>query len=337
MKVSQIGQFGLIDRIAKLIEDACQPQAESWQNLRMGVGDDCAVWQGERTCYLSKVDSQVQGVHFTLDNIGWQDLGWKALAVNLSDIAAMGGQPLYALISLGLPLDTELEDVMDLYKGLLELAGSTGTAVIGGHVSASEKLFIDVQVTGRTASPEGSVLSRSAAQSGDQVAVTGFLGSAAAGLKILKQKLALESSIHNYLQAAFAHPEPRLAEGKLLLESGVKCAIDISDGLIADLTHICQSSGVAAEIETEKLPIREEVKSAFGDNALDLALSGGEDYQILFTTPPEVLEAVKKTCSYPITVIGKITARPTGEITLIEKSGKPSLSASAGWDHFKKN
>src|SRR5450759_2692286 len=101
MKVSQIGQFGLIDKIAKLIEDSSQPQAESWQNLRMGVGDDCAVWQGERTCYLSKVDSQVQGVHFTLDVISWRDLGWKALAVNLSDIAARGGSPKYAMVWVG--------------------------------------------------------------------------------------------------------------------------------------------------------------------------------------------------------------------------------------------
>jgi thiamine-monophosphate kinase len=337
MKVSQIGQFGLIKKIAKSIKDASQPQAESWQNLRTGVGDDCAVWQGERTCYLSKVDSQVQGVHFTLDIIGWRDLGWKALAVNLSDIAAMGGRPLYALVSLGLPFETEVEDVMKLYKGMLELARQTGTAVIGGHVSASPNLYIDVQVTGRTETPDGLVLSRSAAQAGNQIAVTGWLGSAAAGLKILKQKLVSEPAVSKYLQKAFTHPEPRLEEGTLLLENGVTCAIDISDGLIADLGHICQSSRVAAEVETALLPIRAEVKNAFGEKALDIALSGGEDYQLLFTAPSGVIEVVKKACLYPVTVIGKITSGPAGQITLIEKSGKRFFPASAGWDHFKRN
>jgi thiamine-monophosphate kinase len=336
MKVSQIGQFGLINKIGKLIEDTCQPQSESWQNLRMGLGDDCAVWQGERTCYLSKVDSQLQGIHFTLDLISWRDLGWKALAVNLSDIAAMGGRPLYALVSLGLPFETEVENVMALYQGILELAAQTGTAVIGGHISASPNLYIDVQITGRTETPDGVVLSRSAAQPGDLIAVTGSLGSAAAGLKILKEKLTVETVVLNYLKAAFTHPEPRLAEGALLLESGVRCAIDISDGLIADLGRIGESSELAAEIETEKLPIRAEVKSAFGDKALDLALSGGEDYQLLFTASSRVIEAVKQNCSYPVTVIGKITTGPTGQITLIENSGKRSSPTSAGWDHFKR-
>ena len=337
MKVSQIGQFVLIEKIAQMIEDARQPRAESWQNLRMGVGDDCAVWQGERVCYLSKVDSQVQGVHFTLDIVSWRNLGWKALAVNLSDIAAMGGRPLYALVSLGLPFETEVEDVRSLYEGLLDLAGQTGTAVIGGHVSASPNLYIDVNVTGRAAGSDGSILSRSAALSGDLIAVTGWLGSAAAGLRMLKQKLVLETSAAEYLKGAFTHPEPRLAEGRLLIDNGVRCAIDISDGLVSDLGHICQASGVGAEIETAKLPVRAEVKTAFGDKALDLALSGGEDYQLLFTAPPSVMEAVQKVSSYPVSVIGEVKDGPAGQIVLIDKSGNHTSPAAMGWDHFKKN
>jgi thiamine-monophosphate kinase len=335
MKVSQIGQFGLIDKIAELIGSTSQPQAQSWQNLRTGIGDDCAVWQGERTCYLSKVDSQVQGVHFTLDIISWSDLGWKVLAINLSDIAAMGGQPLYALVSLGLPFETEVEDVLSLYQGMLALAGQTGTAVIGGHVSSSSNLYIDVQITGRTESPDGLVLARSAAQPGDLIAVTGWLGSAAAGLRILKEKLALDSTTTEYLKKAFTHPEPRLTEGRFLLQNGVSCAIDISDGLIADLGHICQTSGVGAEIDTDKLPIRPEVNTAFGDKAIDLALAGGEDYQLLFTTPPSVMETVQKECSYPVAVIGEIKTGTPGQIIITDKSGRRSLPASAGWDHFK--
>ncbi len=336
MKVSQIGQFGLIDKIAKLIEDASRPQSESWQNLLQGVGDDCAVWQGERTCYLSKVDSQVQGVHFTLDMISWRDLGWKALAVNLSDIAAMGGRPLYALVSLGLPFETEVEDVLSLYTGMLDLAAQTGTAVIGGHVSSSSNLFIDVQVTGRTASPEGLVLSRSTAQPGDLIAVTGWLGSAAAGLRILKQKMALEPSVMQFLKQAFTRPEPRLAEGLLILNKGVRCGMDISDGLLADLSHICEGSGVGAEVRAEKLPIRAEVKDTFGEQATDLALSGGEDYQLLFTAPLAVMQAVQEISSYPVTVIGAIKSGSAGLVEVFEKSGLRASPAASGWDHFKR-
>jgi thiamine-monophosphate kinase len=335
MKVSQIGQFGLIGKIAELIGNASQPQAESWQNLRAGVGDDCAVWQGERTCYLSKVDSQVQGIHFTLDVISWRDLGWKALAVNLSDIAAMGGCPLYALVSLGLPFDTEVEDVLSLYEGMLELAGQTGTAVIGGHVSASSNLYIDVHITGHTGSPDGTVLSRSAARPGDLIAVTGWLGSAAAGLRILQQKSTLDASISECLIKAFAHPEPRLAEGRLLLKYGVTCAIDISDGLIADLGHICEMSKVGAKIDTDTLPVRPEVKTIFGDAAVDLALAGGEDYQLLFTAPPSIMATVQKECECSVTVIGEIIEGAAGQVIVTDRSGKSTPTSSAGWDHFK--
>jgi thiamine-monophosphate kinase len=337
MKVSEIGQFGLIDRIAGLIEQSRQPLADSWKDLLTGIGDDCAVWQGRDTCYLSKVDSQVQGVHFTLDIISWVDLGWKALAVNLSDIAAMGGRPLYALVSLGLPFETEAEDVLSLYRGMLELAGRTGTAVIGGHVSSSATLYIDVQVTGCTASPDGLVLKRSAAQPGDLIAVTGWLGSAAAGLRIFKNGLTPDPLIAEYLKKAFAHPEPRLFEGSLFLKQGVRCAIDISDGLAADLGHLCQASGVSAQIAADSIPVKPEVISVFGDRALDLAISGGEDYQLLFTAPPAVMAGVLRAVSYPVTVIGEVKSGPPGQVLFIDQSGQALNVASTGWDHFKKN
>jgi thiamine-monophosphate kinase len=337
MKVSQIGQFGLIDKISKLIDDFRQPQSESWQNLRTGVGDDCAVWQGERTCYLSKVDSQVQGTHFTPDLISWHDLGRKALAVTLSDIAAMGGKPLYSLVTLGLPFDMEVGNVISMYEGMLELAGQTGTAIIGGHINSSPNLFIDVNLTGCTAYPDGLVLVRSAAKPGDLIGVTGWLGSAAGGLKMLKQKMVLDASTTEYLKTAFARPEPRLAEGKVLLDQGVRCAIDISDGLIADLAHICEGSGVEAEIKADWVPISVELNTAFGDQALSMAFSGGEDYQLLFTASPSVIQNVQKICSYPVTVIGEIKAGTPGRIIIVEHSGKRTSPPSAGWDHFKKN
>ena len=334
MKVSELGQFGLIDAIAKLIEKS-RDNSESWSNLLAGIGDDCAVWKGDGANQLGKVDCQVQGVHFNLDIISWEELGWKALAVNLSDIAATGGVPRYALISLGLPPDTEVEDILSFYKGLLELARLTGTAVVGGNMSGSPVVFADVSVIGKTGNPEGKYLSRSSAKPGNLIAVTGYLGTSAAGLEMLTRKLSFNGQITATLKQAFVRPQPRLAEGVLLVEKGVQNGMDISDGLLADLGHICQASRVGGVIEVDRLPVRSEARSAFGDRAFEMALSGGEDYELLFTAEKEVIDAVKKAASCPITVIGEVVADNPGQTILIDRENKRSLPAKTGWDHFK--
>ncbi len=335
MKVSEIGQFGLIDLLSGMVEKTRNPGDKSWSNLLDGIGDDCAVWRPEALPVLGKVDCQVQNVHFELDTIAWADLGWKALAVNLSDIAAMGGAPRYALVSLGLPLTSELEDVQALYRGLLELASQTGTAVVGGNVSGSALVFIDVNVIGVAGNPAGRYLTRSNARPGDEIAVTGWLGSAAAGLRMLKQKLTPPGVSARILKEAFARPQPRLKEGRLLVDKGVICAMDISDGLVADLGHICRASGLSATVEVGKLPILPEVRQAFGDAALEMALGGGEDYQLLFTGPPSVIAEVIRSCDYPIQVIGQIEPGRAGQVRVLDESGRYYVPSQTGWDHFK--
>jgi thiamine-monophosphate kinase len=335
MKVAELGQFGLINMIAGMIEAGRDNQADSWKNLIHGVGDDCAVWQGDSANQLAKVDCQVQGVHFNLDIISWEDLGWKALAVNLSDIAAMGGFPRYALVSLGLPRDTEVEDVASLYQGMLKLAGLSGVAITGGNVSGAPVIFVDVCVIGRTGNPRGEYLSRSTALPGDSIAVTGWLGTAAAGLEMLSRKLKLDKTISDCLQQAFARPEPRLKEGRLFVDQGVKTGMDISDGLLADLGHICQSSSVGAVIKTHQLPIKAEVKAAFGARSLEMALSGGEDYQLLITASPAVMEKVIQASVYPVSVIGEIVKDDACQVTVINEAGEHLPPETTGWDHFK--
>jgi thiamine-monophosphate kinase len=335
MKVSELGQFGLIDRLARMVEETRDNRAVSWRNLVDGIGDDCAVWRPESLNVLAKVDCQVQNVHFKFDLISWEDLGWKALAVNLSDLAAMGGRPRYALVSLGLPRNTLVEDVEALYRGLLELARQSGTAVVGGNISGSRLVFIDINVSGVTGNKEGRYLTRSAARVGDQVAVTGWLGSAAAGLEMLKLKTSFGGPIPGVLKASFARPEPRLEEGLLLVEKGVTCALDISDGLLADLTHICQASQVGALVRSDLLPIRREVRAAFPGKFLKLALAGGEDYQLLFTARPENVRRVKDAARYPVTVIGEICAANPGEIKVVDGQGLSYRAQRLGWDHFK--
>ncbi|MCJ7743636.1 MAG: AIR synthase-related protein [Dehalococcoidales bacterium] len=178
------------------------------------------------------------------------------------------------------------------------------------------------------------MLTRSAAEVGDQVAVTGYLGAAVAGLEMLTRRLQFDAEATASLRRAFCQPAPRVGEGQALVKCGVKAAIDISDGLISDLNHICQSSQVGARIEVERVPIAPAVKANFGARALELALSGGEDYELLFTAHAGVIEQVRSAISCPVTAIGEIVADKASKITLVDKKGNPVSLPKAGWDHF---
>jgi thiamine-monophosphate kinase len=323
MKVSELGEFGLIDLLAKMAGGGDE-------RLLIGIGDDAAAWQGDDSIQLASVDSFVEGVHFTPETTPWQEVGWKALAVNLSDIAAMGGIPRYALVALSLPDDSEVEDVAALYSGMLKLAKQYGVTIVGGDISRAPLVAIAITILG--SSPTQKILTRSSAQAGDIVAVTGKLGAAAAGMEVLKNKRNLDPEADTRLKNAFLHPTPRIAEGLLLVDQGVKTAIDISDGLVADLNQICKASQVGARLEVERVPVEPAVKTAFSERALELALSGGEDYELLFTASAEIVDKVKKAASCPVTAIGEITAGRG--VTLVDKEGNPFKLAKAGWEHF---
>ncbi len=333
MKVSELGEFGLIDLVARLVEESRNPEAPSWKRLLIGIGDDAAVWRAGSPIQLTKVDSLVEGVHFIFGIAGWADLGWKSLAISLSDIAAMGGLPLYELISLALPPDTEVDDVSAFCLGNIELANQFGVAIVGGNISRAPLVAINTFVTGEAAD-EQALLTRSAARPGDKIAVTGYVGSAAAGLRMLLEKRPIEMEAARFLKVAFLHPQPRIKEGQLLVKHGVKTAIDISDGLVSDLGHICQASGVGAKVWVDRVPVAPAVKNNFQQNYLELALSGGEDYELLFTATPEIISKVSREIACPVTVIGEITEK-AGEISLTDSEGKPYNLASTGWDHFK--
>ncbi len=334
MKVSELGEFGLIDLLAKMAYAVPDKQTKSWQQLILGIGDDAAAWYGNDSIQLATVDSLIQDVHFSLGITSWEELGWRAIAVNLSDIAAMGGLPKYALVSLALPDHTEVENVTALYKGMIELAQQFEVAIVGGNISSAPLLVINITILGNTKSQAQHILTRSAAKPGEKVAVTGYLGAAAAGLEALSKHMTLDSEATDSLKKAFLHPYPRVAEGQQLIEQGVRAAIDISDGLISDLGHICQASQVSARIEIDRVPVQPAVKANFGDRALELALSGGEDYELLFTASAEVIDKVRAAASCPITVIGEITADRTGEISLVDGKGNLVNLPKAGWEHF---
>ncbi len=331
MKVSELGEFGLIARLAEMVNSAHGEQAS---NLIIGIGDDTAAWQCDGSVQLATVDSLVQDVHFSLDTASWEEVGWKSLAVNLSDIAAMGGRPEYALISLGMPGDTDVEDVISLYRGMISLAGEFQVRIVGGNIVSAPQLVVNVTVLGSAAS-RGSLLTRSSACIGDRVAVTGPLGASAAGVEMLGKGLEFAPEVNAALRKALLRPMPRVSEGRLLAEKGVKAAIDISDGLIADLQHVCQASGVGARIETTSIPVAPAVESGFGERALDLALTGGEDYELLFTASTDCVEKVSEASSCPIYVIGEVISDDEHQVQLVDSSGDPVSLSAKGWDHFR--
>lgn len=326
MKISELGEFGLIGLLAGMIPASTDKQ------LILGIGDDAAAWQGDTSIQLATVDSLIQDVHFSLDYTSWKELGWKALAVNLSDIAAMGGVPVYALIALSLPGDTEVEDAADFCKGMLELAQQSGVTIIGGDTCRAPLVTIAVTVIGRAV--DDVILTRSAAVPGDKIAVTGNLGGSAGGLAMFQNNLAFSADDTHNLREAFQRPVPRINEGRLLAKQGVKAAIDISDGLVADLGHICQESRVGAMVEIERVPVHPAVRDNFGAEWLKMALSGGEDYELLFTAGSEIIDKIKNAASCPVTVIGEIVAENAGEVALIDKAGKAFALSSMGWEHF---
>jgi thiamine-monophosphate kinase len=332
MKVSELGEFGLIDLLAKMVSSSRSSQSEPHRQLITGIGDDAAVWRDDASIKLATVDSLIQDVHFSLSIISWQELGWKSLAVNLSDIAAMGGMPKYALVSLALPGDTEVEDVTAMYQGMIELAQQYGVAIIGGDTCKAPLVSITVTVLG---SPDRNILRRATARPGDSVAVTGYLGDAAAGMEMLTNKLQFDPKVTNYLKEAFCRPRPRITEGQLLVKQGVVTAIDISDGLLSDLRQICKASQVSARVEVDRLPVHPGVRDNFGARARELALAGGEDYELLFTASAEVINKVKKEAPCPVTIIGEITAGKPGELSLLDTSGNPVNLRGIGWEHFR--
>jgi len=333
MKVSELGEFGLINLIRGSIARYENSGQASWQKVLVGIGDDAAAWQSDDHIHLATTDTLVQDIHFDLDVIHWEELGWKALAVNLSDIAAMGGIPKYALLSLALPGELEVEDISKFVDAMVHLARKFGVAVIGGNVATAPNVVITVTVIG--CSNDEAILKRSTASSGEQIAVTGYLGLSAAGLEMLKRKPISDPETSNILRRAHFQPIPKIREGQILAEQGVKTAIDISDGLVADLDHICESSKVNARIRVEQVPVHPVVTANFL-NHQELALCGGEDYELLFTADEATVARVKQALNSPVTIIGDITEEklPT-RVTVIDSMGNIIPYKRGGWEHFK--
>ncbi len=340
MLVRDIGEFDLIDTLAAAIADTNRAGIQSLDmrgfKMLRSIGDDAAAWHSPSGVRVFTADTMVEGVHFDLRYISWRDLGWKALATNISDVAAMGCAPSYATITLGLRGDIPVDGLIELYTGMMELTEMCGGAVVGGDIVKSPAFFISVALEGITSSdaPE-TLLLRDRAQHGDHIAVTGALGASAAGLKLMMEEVDGSSlASYAFLKDAHNRPMPRVSEGEALALLGVRCAMDISDGLVDDLGKLCRASSVGAHIYAPQVPVDDRLKATYPSSWLSLALGGGEDYELLFTAPADKMESAASTLTTPVTVIGEIVASEPG-VTVLDGEGNPLQVGSGGWDHFR--
>lgn len=333
-KLGDLGEFGFIERVASLFSSHL-PEGT------LGIGDDCAILPGgDDKALLVTTDSLIEGVHFLRSAIAPRDLGYKSLAVNLSDIAAMGGKPNEAFLSLGVGKETALSFIEEFLYGFHELCGESGTSLLGGDTTGSPgPLFISVMVLGTA--PRNQVRLRSMARPDDAVCVTGYLGDSGGGLNILLRKLPAKDPDSAYLIDRHHRPRPHLKEGRWLAEQpAVHALMDVSDGIDSDCRRIAEMSGCGVDIDLERLPVSGELRRVAARNGWDpyeIAASGGEDYCLLTTVDPAGLAGVcdryQDYFGLPLYPIGRVT-RALNRIRYLKQSAEVRLRRH-GFDHFR--
>jgi thiamine-monophosphate kinase len=366
-KASEVGEFGLIDRIRAR-------RAVHGEDVVLGIGDDCAVLRRGPVLEVLTTDCLVEGTHYEPGWMSMKDIGWKVMAVNISDVAAMGGRPGQALVTLYLPDDFTTGDLDDLYEGMEECGTKFGTTVVGGDIVRTRGPFA-VSVTLSGICERDQLVLRSGARKGDIIAVTGSLGESSVGLKMLEAGIGLAKSVCDDAGGdaedasagegtsagegasadeavaplganaracldRFRRPAPRLREArKITRELLPSSMIDISDGLLSDLRHVLEASHVGAVLDADAIPVGQGVLDYLdGDReaAVSQALSGGEDYELIFTIDcrhEADLPEVAAKLAIDITPIGKITAKSSG-MKLAGREGEREIGRG-GFDHFR--
>lgn len=310
MRLSDVGEWGLIARLRPFAG------AEA-----LGFADDCALLQPMGPQMLVSTDAMVAGVHFDPAFMAWRDIGWRALAGALSDLAASGasGDARYT-VAIGMPEDFRVEDALAIYEGLSGCAESTGAALAGGDTVASRQVFIAVTVFASTRR----ALLRQGAGVGDRLYCSGVLGAGAFGLEQARRGAA-GAALDRFLR-----PTPRLALGRALSEAGATACVDVSDGLYMELKAIADASGVGIEVDEAALPVVADVPR---DRALRYAYGGGEDYELVFTGPDDLLERIAAVeTGVSCTAIGRVREAAAG--LAVRRQGRSETLAPSGYSHF---
>lgn len=335
MRLSDIGEEAFIERI---VREHMLPTTGA--GLVVGVGDDAAVLDlGQSDYMIVTTDMMIEKEHFRTDIITPYQLGWKSVAVNISDIAAMGGVPSWTFISIGLRGDTSISFADEMYRGMTECAGRFGSTLAGGDTNAVKGECV-VSVTQMGWVEPDCVVTRSGARVGDRILVTGWLGNSRGGLELLL-RYGLEEAARMFSPLVGAHltPMPRVSESRAAVQATrVQAMMDLSDGLGADLRKLCKASGVGAVVHADSLPISDDLKGAareLGMDAIELAAGGGEDFELLMVVAPEdvarIRDAVISETGTMVTEIGEIVE---GGVDIEYPNGdrKP---LTGGWEHFK--
>lgn len=337
-KIEDVGEFGLIEKLKRLIESK---QGKD-DDVVVSIGDDAAVITSEGKFYtILTTDSLVENIHFRLATTSPLALGYKAMAINLSDIAAMAGIAKYASISIGLKPQTEVDFVEKFCKGALQAGQMYGVKIIGGDTTSAPALMINVTVLGQVEPVY--LRRRSEAKIGDLILVTGRLGASKAGLELLENP-ALREKINRSDTLIKAHqfPTPRLTEARLASRYGAHAMEDISDGLASEIIHISEESKVGAEIYLAGLPVDPDaarVAEIKGKSPSDFALYGGEDYELVFTAGKDDASKIKAKVegdtSTSVSIMGEIVSAREGA-SLIDNKGYKRKLVGHGYEHFRR-
>lgn len=333
MLLRDVGEFGFIDRIAAMVS-----RAGDDPRVVLGIGDDAALLDlGGPELVAVTTDAMLEGRHFRLDWLAPAEVGWRAAAGALSDLGAMGATPSSAFCSVGLPPDWPVEDADALLEGIARSTEAVGGLLTGGDVIASDRVLIDIMALGQV--PRGRQLTRHTARAGQVLAVTGALGAPAAAVAMLAARGRGALAEHQAVRARFARPEPRIAAGRTIAESGLaSAAIDISDGLVQDAGHIAERSHLRAVIAAERVPIADgcrEVAAILNADALTWALSGGEDFELLIALDEadlDALRALPPVAGIGLTIVGHLE-EGEGAIA-VNASGEEIDLPRGGWNHF---
>lgn len=329
--IDKIGEFGFIKF---LLED----NKDSFYKVIKGIGDDCAVFEKDKEkAFLVSTEIFVEDIHFLKAKISPYELGIKVVNASLSDIAAMAGTPLYLFVSIALPRDTKLAYLTSLYRGIKDSCNKYKVHILGGDTSASpEKLVINIVVIGEAKKEQ--IIYRKGAKPNDLIYVTGNLGDSAAGLMLIKKEISVSKEVANKLISAHNMPSPRLEIGKLVSKYSLANAmIDISDGLVADLNHICEASNMGAIIYLENIPISSElesIKNILSISPYDLALYGGEDYELIIIVPQDkalIFESLCRKEGFSVYLIGRIVKEKGIKLILDNKCIPLDIR---GYTHF---